>query len=98
VQEIIDRAVNIADFHAGPAASIALTQRRFPRGSTSSIRSTPGPDRGVAPGGLVQVTQEKRPPFAVTASRPMCRYPQWPRYMGASPKEAASFSCVSEND
>jgi len=55
-------------------------------------------DRGVAPGALVQVTQETKLPFAVTASRPMCRYPQWPRYMGGSPKDAASFSCVSEND
>jgi feruloyl esterase len=46
----------------------------------------------------VQVAQELKPPFAVTASRPMCRYPQWPRYMGGPPKEAASFSCVAEND
>jgi feruloyl esterase len=55
-------------------------------------------DRGAAPGPLIQVAQESKPPFAVTASRPMCRYPQWPRYMGGSPKDAASFSCVGEND
>jgi feruloyl esterase len=55
-------------------------------------------DRGAAPGPLVQVAQDPNPPFAVTASRPMCRYPQWPRYMGGSPKDAASFSCVSESD
>jgi feruloyl esterase len=55
-------------------------------------------DRGVAPGPLVQVVQESKPPFAVTASRPMCRYPQWPRYIGGPPKDAASFSCVGEND
>jgi Tannase and feruloyl esterase len=55
-------------------------------------------DRGAAPGPLVQVAQESQPPFAVTASRPMCRYPQWPRYVGGSPKDAASFSCVSEDD
>jgi len=55
-------------------------------------------DRGVAPDALVQVEQEINPPFVVTASRPMCRYPQWPRYTGGSPKDAASFSCVSEND
>jgi hypothetical protein len=35
-------------------------------------------DRGIAPGPLVQVAQESKPPFAVTASRPLCRYPQWP--------------------
>jgi len=55
-------------------------------------------DRGVAPGALVQVAQETKPPFAVMASRPMCRYPQWPRYIGGPPKDAASFSCVREND
>jgi hypothetical protein len=55
-------------------------------------------DRSVAPGTLVQVAQDAKPPFAVTGSRPMCRYPEWPRYMGGSPKDAASFSCVGEND
>jgi hypothetical protein len=55
-------------------------------------------DRGSAPGPLVQVAQESKPPFAVTASRHMCRYPQWPRYMGGPPKDAASFSCVGDND
>jgi hypothetical protein len=44
-------------------------------------------DRGVAPGALIQVAQDAKPPFAVTASRPMCRYPQWPHYMGGPPKE-----------
>jgi feruloyl esterase len=55
-------------------------------------------DRGIAPGALVQVAQDPKPPFAVTASRPMCRYPRWPRYMGGSAKDAASFSCVEESD
>jgi hypothetical protein len=55
-------------------------------------------DRGIAPGPLVQVAQESKPPFAVTASRPLCRYPQWPRYMGGPPKDAPSFSCVSDRD
>jgi feruloyl esterase len=55
-------------------------------------------DRGLTPGVLVQVAQDPKPPFAVTASRPMCRYPQWPRYLGGPPKNAASFSCIGEND
>jgi Tannase and feruloyl esterase len=54
-------------------------------------------DRGAAPDVLIQVAQETKPPFAVTASRPMCRYPTWPRYNGVgSPKEAASFACVTD--
>jgi hypothetical protein len=55
-------------------------------------------DRGISPGPLVQVAQESKPPFAVTASRPLCRYPEWPRYIGGPPKDAASFSCVSDRD
>ena len=55
-------------------------------------------DRGAVPGPLVQVAQESKPPFAVMASRPLCRYPQWPRYVGGPPTDAASFSCVGEND
>ena len=54
-------------------------------------------DRGIAPHALFQVAQEAKPPFTVTASRPMCRYPAWPRYRGeGSPKEAASFACVTD--
>jgi len=53
-------------------------------------------DGGSAPVALVQVTQERKPPFAVTASRPMCLYPRFPRYDGkGDPKQAASFSCAA---
>jgi Tannase and feruloyl esterase len=55
-------------------------------------------DHGVAPGPMVQVAQDPKPPFAVTASRPLCRYPQWPRYMGGPPNGATSFSCVTDSD
>jgi feruloyl esterase len=50
--------------------------------------------KGDVPGALVQVTQERQPPFAISASRPMCRYPLTPRYSGqGDPDDAASFSC-----
>ena len=50
-----------------------------------------------APGDLVQVAQEAKPPFTTTASRPMCRYPQFPRYKGAGDaKDAANFTCAAE--
>jgi tannase/feruloyl esterase len=50
---------------------------------------------GKAPGTLIQVTQERKTPFTVTAMRPMCLYPQFPRYDGkGDPKAAASFACV----
>src|SRR6266700_5103402 len=39
-------------------------------------------DGGNTPGPLVQVAQETKPPFKVLTSRPMCRYPLYPRYRG----------------
>jgi feruloyl esterase len=51
-------------------------------------------ERGDAPGDLVQASVETSAPFAVTASRPMCRYPAYPRYRGTGdPRAAASFTC-----
>ena len=52
-------------------------------------------DGGNAPGVLVQVTHERTAPFTVVASRPMCLYPQYPRYDGhGDPAAASSFTCV----
>jgi len=54
-------------------------------------------DTGNTPSDLVQVTQERQAPFKVTASRPFCRYPLMPRYMGeGDPNEAASFKCMAQ--
>ena len=51
-------------------------------------------ERGKAPGELVQATHELKPPFAVTAARPMCRYPAFPRYRGGDTSKAESFACA----
>jgi feruloyl esterase len=51
-------------------------------------------ERGKAPGDLVQATHDLKPPFPVLASRPMCRYPAYPRYRGGDPASAASFECA----
>lgn len=34
------------------------------------------------------------PPFTVSATRPMCRYPAYPRYSGGDATQAGSFSCT----
>jgi len=48
-----------------------------------------------APQDLVQVSLQPTPPFAETRSRPMCRYPAFPRYRGqGDPERAASFECA----
>jgi feruloyl esterase len=34
---------------------------------------------------LVQTIEQRVPPFTVTASKPLCRYPLYPKYVGTSP-------------
>jgi feruloyl esterase len=54
-------------------------------------------DSGEAPETLVQVSQETAAPFNVISSRPMCRYPLYPRYNGNSdPKQTSSFTCTPQ--
>ena len=52
-------------------------------------------DRGQAPS-MTQTlsTMDPDPPFAVTASFPLCAYPRYPHYRGSGdPKTAASYEC-----
>lgn len=45
---------------------------------------------------VVQALQAQAPPFAVLATRPMCRYPAYARYHGTGdPKLAASYLCTA---
>jgi hypothetical protein len=82
--------------HAGTGVS-SVDGAPLPRGIDLLVEIDDWVDRGIAPHALVQVAQESKPPFVVTASRPMCRYPAWPRYKGeGSPKDAASFACVTD--
>jgi hypothetical protein len=50
-------------------------------------------ERGKAPEGLTLVEQNAKPPFAVTRARPLCRWPQVPRYKAGDVASASSFSC-----
>jgi feruloyl esterase len=46
-------------------------------------------ERGVAPASMIATKQDS------PASRPLCPYPQLPRYTGAGdPNDAASFVCA----
>jgi feruloyl esterase len=51
-------------------------------------------EQGRAPAGLVLVEQEAKPPFAVQRSRPLCEWPQVPRYRGGDINAAGSFACA----
>jgi feruloyl esterase len=53
-------------------------------------------ERKVPPGDLVQTSVDPNPPFAVTASRPMCRFPAYPQYRGSgNQKNVTSFTCAT---
>ena len=51
-------------------------------------------EQGRAPAGLVLVEQDAKQPFAVKRSRPLCEWPQVPRYRGGDVNAAASFACA----
>jgi feruloyl esterase len=52
-------------------------------------------DRGEAPSELVQTSVSSAPDFTPLTSRPLCRYPAFPRYKGSGdPKTAASYTCA----
>jgi len=51
-------------------------------------------ERNRAPMDLVQITSQDLPPHPEVASRPMCRYPTFPQYVGGDVKRSDSFSCV----
>jgi feruloyl esterase len=52
-------------------------------------------EQGKAPGDLVQVAQETKPPFTTLSARPMCRYPAYPHYRGGDTAKAESFTCTA---
>ncbi len=50
--------------------------------------------RGEAPPDAMTQTQRQiAPPFAVQASRPMCRYPAYPHHLGGDARQAGSYAC-----
>ncbi len=51
-------------------------------------------EQGQAPGVPQLIEQDAKPPFAIKRTRPMCRWPAWPRYKGGDANQATSFECV----
>ncbi len=52
-------------------------------------------ERGVAPPEApVLRAMQREAPHRITATRPMCRYPQYPAYLGGDAQRAESFRCT----
>ena len=47
----------------------------------------------VPPDALVQTAHAATAPFAAQATRPMCRYPNYPHYVAGDPAQAGSYAC-----
>ena len=45
---------------------------------------------------LMQESRNLTAPFAVTATRPMCRYPAYPRYIGGDRSVGTNYVCSTE--
>ena len=54
-------------------------------------------EKGVAPPEAIRQTlEDPTPPYVVQRSRPLCRYPKYPRYNGSgNPDSAESYSCTA---
>jgi pimeloyl-ACP methyl ester carboxylesterase len=51
--------------------------------------------RGQAPAdAIVQTVKTAASPFTLLASRPMCRYPNYPHFQGGDPRIASSYACT----
>lgn len=50
-------------------------------------------ERGEAPDELEVLQQERAPPFTITRSLPLCRWPGYPHYIGGDAAIAGSFEC-----
>jgi hypothetical protein len=52
-------------------------------------------EKDVAPDSIVQTLEEIYPPYTVLRSRPLCRYPKYPKYKGSgNVSDAANYSCA----
>nr|WP_246294681.1 tannase/feruloyl esterase family alpha/beta hydrolase [Schlegelella koreensis] len=87
--------ISPASNHSGPAASVT-------DGSAvpTMVDLLDPLDRWVTAGqppadALTQTRKATTAPFALQASRPMCRFPNYPHYVGGDVKLAASYVCAA---
>lgn len=83
--------------HGGDGAS-ATTGEPIPQYVNLITMMTDWVERGIVPPDApVLSAKSRQPPYAVTATRPMCRYPLYPRYDGRGDlKRAESFVCRAD--
>lgn len=95
VDEFVRLYVSPASNHGGTAASLT-TGTEIPTNHDLLTTLDNWVTGGSAPAdALVQVRNAPAAPFATLATRPMCRYPNYPAYVSGDVTKAESYRCVA---
>lgn len=94
VERFVRLYVSPASSHGGPATSLTTGT---PVPTTYDLLGAL--DEWVSAGktpadALIQVRNASTAPFGTIASRPMCRYPNYPQYVSGDPLKAESYRCA----
>jgi feruloyl esterase len=87
--------VSTASTHTGNATSVTDGKPVPTMADLLDLLDAWAADGKPPPDAIVQTLKTPVPPFTLIASRPMCRYPNYPRYAGGDPTQAASFLCTA---
>jgi len=94
VDQFMRLYVSAASSHGGSAASLT-TNTEVPTNHDLLSTLDSWVTSGNAPAdALVQVRNATTAPFATLASRPMCRYPNYPQYVAGDVTKAESYRCA----
>ena len=94
VDQFVRLYMSPASSHGGSAASLT-TGTEVPTNHDLLATLDQWVTSGTPPAdALTQVRNQSAAPFTTLASRPMCRYPNYPRYVSGDPFQAASYSCA----
>lgn len=97
VDEFVRLYVSPASSHGGPAASLT-TGTEVPTNHDLLSTLDNWVTTGSAPAdALVQVRNSPAAPFTNLASRPMCRYPNYPAYVSGDVTKAESYRCEASS-
>jgi feruloyl esterase len=95
VDEFVRLYVSPASNHGGTAASLT-TGAEIPTNHDLLATLDNWVTSGRAPAdALVQVRNSPTAPFTTLATRPMCRYPNYPAYVAGDVSKAESYRCVA---
>ena len=94
VNQFLRLYVSPASNHGGGAASLA-SGTEIPTNHDLLATLDTWLTSGNAPAdALVQVRNTPQAPFTTLATRPMCRYPNYPAYVSGDVTKAESYRCV----